>query len=167
MVMVAFYPHPYKSKNHTYEPVRAFTLIWPSCQARGSLIYGNKVNRVLKNIRRNPLFWSCTFRGSGVALPHIHLQRYYPSISTNHVSLLVFEYEATWYRMNPVHWQDMDFRKLFFVKEGNVKKLNSSHFSWCFTNPCFPLLNMKLLFLAPRKAQLDANIVSLFQLYNK
>ena len=50
------------------------------------------------------MFWICTVRGSGVALPHTHLQRYYQSILKNQLSLLVFEHEATWYRMNPAHW---------------------------------------------------------------
>ena len=33
------------------------------------------------NIRKTPVFWSCTAVGSGVALPRIHLHRYYPRVS--------------------------------------------------------------------------------------
>ena len=87
------------------------------CQARGSLIYENKVNGWLQNIRKTPVFWSCTAGGSGVALPHIHLQRYYPSIANNRLSFLVFEHEVSLYRMNPVHWQNRAFRKLCFEED--------------------------------------------------
>ena len=65
------------------------------CQVRGSFIYQDKVIGLVENIRKTPVFWSCTAGGSGVALPHIHLQRYYPSIPQYQLSLLVFEHEAT------------------------------------------------------------------------
>jgi hypothetical protein len=99
----------------------------PSCQA--------KVNGRLQNIRKTPVFWSCTAGGSGVALPHIHLQRYYPSIANNRLSFLVFEHELLLYRMNPVRWQNRAFRKLCF-EEDNF-----------FFYKCHWILNLLLIFV--------------------
>ena len=56
---------------------------------------------LFKNI---PVFRSCTAGGSRVALPHIYLQRYYPSRPQNQLSVLIYKLEATWYRMKPVLW---------------------------------------------------------------
>ena len=36
-----------------------------------------------------------------MALPHIHLQQYYPSIANNHLYFLAFEHEVSLYRMYP------------------------------------------------------------------
>ena len=88
------------------------------------------------------MFWSCTAWGSGVALPHIHLQRYYPSIAHNHLSFLVFKHEVLLYRMNLVHWQDMAFMKIFF-EDDNFFMLFNADF---IINLCWPWLSITLSF---------------------
>ena len=62
-----------------------------------------QIEWITRKYQENPCVKSFTAGGSWVALPPIHLQRYYPSILKNQLSFLVFECKAACYRMNDIH----------------------------------------------------------------